>query len=269
MLVVAQIAPADSVKGRKLIPNAAWTATGTSHQSEAATERTAVRHVSDHTARATSRPGEPLVQEEQQRPEQHPARHRRVDAAARGREHEREDRGPPPAAGCAEAAVDREQEPRERGVAQQRHGRRLGERRDVGVDDVERPGDASKKGLRPRILHRRARPAASPLPTPPRPAAGRATAAGRPTPAAPPGHPARRTAPSARGSPSTARPGPARGRRTSSTRSRPRRGSGPARRAGRSSCRRSPPPAAAGTRSRTRAASGLRRCAASPLSPGP
>ena len=67
---------------------------------------------------------------------------------------------------------------------------------------------------------------------------------------------------------STGPPGPGRARPTSSTRSPPRPGSGPARRGGRSSCRRSTPPGAEGTRPRTRAASGLRRCAASLLSPG-
>src|SRR5687768_5917719 len=56
MLVVAQIAPADSGEGRTLIPNAAWTATGTSHQSEAAIESNAVRHASEQTARPPTGP---------------------------------------------------------------------------------------------------------------------------------------------------------------------------------------------------------------------
>src|SRR5687767_1631076 len=56
MLVVAQIAPADSVYGRKLIPSAACTATGTSHQSDSRTERRAVRQVTDHAARQVTAP---------------------------------------------------------------------------------------------------------------------------------------------------------------------------------------------------------------------
>ncbi len=53
--MLPQIAPGDSVKGRKSSPYAAWSPTGTSHQSDVASTATAARHANPPIAR----PGTP------------------------------------------------------------------------------------------------------------------------------------------------------------------------------------------------------------------
>ena len=91
---------------------------------------------------------EPRVDGEQQRSQQHPRGHGRVDAAARAGDRERERRRPPPRARRAQAAMHAQQQPRERRVAEQRHGRARGEHGHVRVEQEQQAGDQVRGAAR-------------------------------------------------------------------------------------------------------------------------
>ncbi len=82
-------------------------------------------------------PDAALVDDQQRRAEQHPRGDRDVDAAAGRREDQREAGRPPPAARVAHAAVDAQQQPRQRRVGEQRDARAAGVRDDVRVERVQ------------------------------------------------------------------------------------------------------------------------------------
>ena len=82
-----------------------------------------------------------LVQREQHRSQQQPRGHRGIDASAAARDRDRERGRPPPRARHAQAAVDGEQQPRQHGVAEQRHRRARAEHHDVRVEKDEQAGD--------------------------------------------------------------------------------------------------------------------------------
>ena len=78
-----------------------------------------------------------LVEREQQRPEQHPRRHRRVHPAAGRRHDQRERRRPAPRRTGAQAAHGAHEQPRQRGVAEQRDRRAGREDDDVRVEQEQ------------------------------------------------------------------------------------------------------------------------------------
>ena len=82
----------------------------------------------------------PLIEREQHRPQQHPRRHRAVDATPRRGDEQRDGRRPAPAAGLAQAPVDRQHQPRQRGVGQEGHrgAVRIGDHERVEQDDGTR-----------------------------------------------------------------------------------------------------------------------------------
>ena len=76
-----------------------------------------------------------FVRDEHQRPHEHPRDHGGVDAAARQRDRERKRRRPPPRARRPQATMRAQQQPRQRGVAEQRHRRAGAEDDHVRVEN--------------------------------------------------------------------------------------------------------------------------------------
>ena len=106
-------------------------------------------------SRQRTRADERLVDEQDERPHEHPADHRPVDAAAQRGQHEGEHGRPGPAGaspprpgGAPHAVVDDEQEPRQGGVADERDARAPREHHGVGVQDVDRGGDGVRDAAR-------------------------------------------------------------------------------------------------------------------------
>ena len=143
-----QIVPGCSVKRRKSTPKRDWTSSGTTHHARHERRSPAPSASRSPTASRHARPPRPaLVERQQQRPDEHPRRHRRVHAPAGGGHDQRERRRPHPPA--AEPARDAHQQPRQRGVAEQRDRRAAGEDDDVRVEQsTSRPGDGVRR--RPR-----------------------------------------------------------------------------------------------------------------------
>ena len=81
-----------------------------------------------------------LVDDQQQRAHQHPCRHGAVDPPTRGGNQQAHARWPCPAAGLPKASMHRQQQPWERGIGQQRHGRAIDIRDDERVEDHHRAG---------------------------------------------------------------------------------------------------------------------------------
>jgi hypothetical protein len=101
------------------------------------------------------RPDDGLVEQQEQRADEHPAHDRAVDAASERGEDERERRRPPPAAPAAappahgpHAVEHDEQQPGQRGVADERRGRAAREDDGVGVEEVERRRDDVRDAAR-------------------------------------------------------------------------------------------------------------------------
>ncbi len=130
---------------------------GTIHQSEARMPSTPMRTRKRGAVAPAHRADQGLVDQHHERPHEHPAHHRAVDPPSDGGEDQGEHRGPPPAPPVApapdplNAVVDHQQQPGQRGVAEEHHARARGEDHGVRVEHVEARGH--QVGDAPRAAH--------------------------------------------------------------------------------------------------------------------